>query len=345
MSEELSVGIVGLDSPYWPTAFAGAMSNHPDVTLAGFTTAGGQEEDVESNLGMSISDFEESYGLARLSDLDEVAAAVDAVCVCTRNTAMPDAIVGALERGLDVFAAKPVSVEEDELRAIRDAVGASDGVFTAGQTGRNHPAMGAVQDIVRSGRVGDVHTIRVMHQHWRYADWAAGTWYEDPTEGTACNWLGWYPIDVAVAILGPVVELTADGRRHAHDVEDQPDHLSAIVRHESDRTSSLDVYCDVGSDWEVDMLEVEVVGGEGVVRYRAPDSWISLHGNGGRRRIEFEDGDALEADLDAWIDACRGEGEVSLPGETALHVGAVGCAMQRSLEDDGWTSVEPVLRS
>jgi predicted dehydrogenase len=339
MSGELSVGIAGLNSAYWPTAFADWAGGRSDVTLDAVTALDADAADVEANLGMTADAFETSYGVDRVADLDALATAVDAALVCTRNTAMPETVVGSLERGLDVYAAKPIAVEVDGLRAIGEAVAETDRVFTAGQTGRNHAAVSRIRDLVDSGAIGDVHTVRVMHQHGRLADLAAGTWYADPTEGTACHWLGWYPIDAAVSILGRAVELQGDGRRLANDFEGQPDHLQAIVRHESDRTSSLDVYCDVGGEWEVDSIELEVVGSDGIARYRAPGDSISLHQDGGRERVEYEDGNAFDRDLDVWVDARRGSGTPALdPGE-ALNVAAAGCAWQDALDGE-WTPVE-----
>ena len=338
MSGELSVGIAGLNSAYWPTTFADWVGGRSDVTLDAVTALDADAADVEANLGMTATAFEDRYGVDRVPTLDALSTAVDATLVCTRNTAMPETVVGALERGLDVFVAKPVAVNVEGLRAIGEAVADSDRVFTAGQTGRNHAAVSRIRELVDGGTIGDVHTVRVMHQHGRLAQLAAGTWYADPTEGTACHWLGWYPIDAAVSILGRAVELQGDGRRLANDFEGQPDHLQAIVRHESGRTSSLDIYCDVGSDWQVDSIELEVIGSDGIARHRAPGDWISLHQDGGCERVEYEAGNAFDRDLDAWVGACRESGAPALDPGDALNVAATGCAWQDALDGE-WTEV------
>ncbi len=321
----MKVAIVGLDSAYWPHAFARQL-RAAGAVIVGFTDLGVDGARLRANLGMTAAEYGVRYDLRPLPDLDAALAEAEGIAVCTRNTIMPELAVNALCAGRHVFAAKPVAVRIEHLQAIRPhLLGAA--CFTAGQTARSHHVLRSILQLVRQGAVGEVHTVRVMHQHGRYRDWAAGTWYADPGEGNACHWLGWYALDAAVALLGPVEELWGFAQQRANPFPGQPDHLKAVAHHRNGKLSTLEIYCDIGSDWGLAFIECEVVGTEGVVRYVGPEDFMYVHDARGVRRLPLEpQGDPLAQELSAWIQACQSGGEPVLPGSMALHVAAGGCA-------------------
>lgn len=346
MSElKLDVAILGLDSPYWPTAFAETICELSRGTLVGATDLGVDADDVAANIGLTPKEYAAEYDVQLYDNLETALEVADAAFVCTRNTEMPETILSALRDDTHVFAAKPIGVNVDDLRRI-DGATLESAVFTAGQTGRSDPAVRTMVEAVSEGRIGDVHTLRVMHQHGRVHDWTAGTWYTDPVEGDACNWLGWYTIDVATAVLGPITELCGHAQQLVEANDKQPDHLKAIATHKGGRQSTMDVYCDVDTEWEVPMLETEIVGTEGIIRYYGPKSVIQVHDDGGVETIPFERDDALVHDLQRWLAACAGEGEPILSAANALHTAAVGCAWNdASKTPNRWASVGLVPES
>jgi predicted dehydrogenase len=323
--QNLDVAILGLDAPHWPTAFADTIAEVESTTLVGFTDLGVDGELIRSNLGMGPDEYADHVDVPDLGDLDATLDTADAVLVCTRNTRMPDVIVDALRADRHVFAAKPIGVDLDDLAAIENAHSAGT-VLTGGQTGRADPAIGTMLDIVDEGRIGEVRTMRVMHQHGKTHDWTAGTWYTDPEEGGPCNWLGWYPLDVATAVLGPVADVWGHAQQLVDAPDPQPDHLKATTRHRDGRLSTLEVYSDVDMDWNVAMLEAEIVGSDGVVRYSAPGDTVRLHHDGGVDEVPFTSKETLQIDIERWADACVGRGEAVLSAEDALHIAAAGCA-------------------
>lgn len=322
---DIDVAIVGLDSPYWPTAFAETIPELSRGTLVGATDLGVDTDAVEANIGMTTDEYVAEYDVERLEDLETALEVSDAILVCTRNTRMPEVIVQAVQSNTHVFAAKPVGVSVDDLRTIKNETSPST-IVTAGQTGRSDPAIRTMVEVIRNGRIGDVHTLRAMHQHGRVHDWTAGTWYTDSTEGNATNWLGWYTLDVAAAVLGPITELYGHAQQHVDADDDQPDHLKAIATHSNGHQSTMDVYCDIDTGWEVPMLEAEIVGTDGVVRYQGPGSDVHVHDDEGVDSVTFEEEDNLAYDLQRWLSACIGQGDPVLPTDEALHVGAAGCA-------------------
>lgn len=331
---DFDVAIVGLDSPYWPTAFAETIPELSRGTLVGATDLGVDADAVEANVGMTTEEYIAEYDVERLGDLESALETADAILVCTRNTRMPEVIIQAVRSDTHVFAAKPIGVSVDDLQQIETATSPST-VVTAGQTGRSDPAIRAMLEEVQAGRIGDVHTLRVMHQHGRVHDWTAGTWYTDSTEGNACNWLGWYTLDIATAILGPITELSGHAQRLVDADDDQPDHLKAVATHAAGRQSTMDVYCDIDTEWEIPMLEAEIVGSHGVIRYHGPGSDVHVHGDDGVETIAFEEGDNLAYDLRQWLSACAGQGDPVLPTAQALHVSAAGCAWNEASTSPG----------
>lgn len=345
----MKIAFAGLDSMYWPSVYADIVADAPDADLIGYSDLGVGAAEIESELGETRESFAEDAGIDRFTDLDAALDAADGVIVCTRNTRMPEVVVEALEAGCHAFAVKPVGVDVDDLAGIREALSPST-VFTAGRSAHGYPPVRTLLSAVRDGRIGDVHTMRVMHNHGRLREWGAGTWYADPEEGNGCNYLGWYPVHAAVEVLGPVAEVWGHAQRMPAWDETEgrewetPDHFKAFARHEDGRLSTVEVYCDVG-DWEIGGIEAEIVGTEGVARYAAPGDEVRVHADGGVERIPF-DREAREAeinayDLERWIDACEGRGDPVIAAEDALHVAAVGAAWnEASRAEDRRATVE-----
>lgn len=334
----MKVAMLGLDSAYWPHAFARELPLVPGAGLVGFTDLGVPEGEVRANIGMSAAEYSAQYKLRRFETIDEAFEGCDAVLVSTRNTKMPDVIVQALGRGKHVFAAKPVGVRKEDLerigRAIREGV-----VFSAGQSARNHPAVSKALEWVRSGEIGELHTLRLLHQHGRMRALAAGNWYSEPTEGNACHWLGWYTLDMAVAFAGPIKEIVGFAEQRANSFADQPDHCKAIAQHANGLLSSMDIYCDIDPDWGVGFVEFEVVGTKGVIRHIGTQRHVLLSNERGSTRHDCDGPDViLRRDLSEWIRACHGEGKVALGGREALHIAAAGCAWDDAARSAGHTA-------
>ena len=331
----MDLALAGLDSMYWPPTYAEVVADHPDARLVGYTDLGVDDAEVEANIGSTPDAFADEWGLTRFSDLTAAVDAVDGVIVCTRNSRAPGVAAVALEAGRHAFVTKPIGVDVDDLRAIRDAL-SPEVVFSAGRSAYGYPSARTVLSVVDDGEIGDVHTLRVMHNHGRLREWAAGTWYTEPAEGNGSNYLGWYPLHFAVEVFGPIAKLwgcsqsmPAWDREMANRDWETPDHFKALAKHENGRVSTVEVYCDIG-DWDVGGLEVEVVGTEGVVRYSAPGDEVRVHTDAGVRAVPFEaerrpqELDVL--DVERWIAACVGDGRPAIDAEDALHVAAAGCA-------------------
>lgn len=343
----MKVAIIGIDSLYWPLVFTPTLNDDPDIDVIGYTDLGVDSEAVAANLGMTADEFGAEFDLPALADAETAYSDADAAVIMTRNSRMPGLITQALHADCHAFAAKPVGVDVAELNAIGEALDATTPRFGAGWSSFGYQPSRALRSVLADDPIGDLHTLRVMHNHGRIRDWGAGTWYTDPAEGNTCHYLGWYPVHFATAVFGPVTEIAGHaqvmpgwGADAAGDWE-TPTQCKAFGTHDNGRISTIEVYADIGDDWDVAPIEAEIVGTDGVVRYAASGGSVAIHQDGGVEEVQMDavDDDANDHDLEAWLDACRGDGDPLLGGRDVLHVAAVGCAWDRSVREDRPVSV------
>lgn len=103
-----------------------------------------------------------SLGVPHAGSVDELLdGEVDAVAICSSTDSHVEMLIAAARAGKAIFCEKPVSLDLPEvdraLEAVRDA-GVS---FQIGFNRRFDPAHAAVQDAVATGRVGELHLVRI----------------------------------------------------------------------------------------------------------------------------------------------------------------------------------------
>jgi myo-inositol 2-dehydrogenase / D-chiro-inositol 1-dehydrogenase len=86
---------------------------------------------------------------------------VDAVAICTNTDTHADLIVAAAAAGKAIFCEKPVSLDLGEVDRALAAVAEAGVPFQIGFNRRFDPGHRSVRDAVVSGRVGDVHIVRI----------------------------------------------------------------------------------------------------------------------------------------------------------------------------------------
>jgi predicted dehydrogenase len=325
----MRIALVGLDSIYWPTAFADALSKAANGgSLTAICDLGRTDDAVKSQIGVTAGDFAERRGALLVHSVEDAAAAADACLVCTRHTRMPAVITRLLALGKPVFAAKPVALSS-----------ASGLPCAAGMTARSSAVIRTASRLLAARTIGDVLSVRVSHQHGRLADWPPEWWYVDPAEGDPFCWLGWYAIDGVVALTGSrVAAITGAAHRHLAPYP-MPDLIRGTARLDDGRIATLEIHFTVG-DWGLASFEVEVVGARGLLRAAGPSSGITLLADGGPRTIPFDEiEDPLAGELAAWLRAVEGEGTPVLSLEEAAHIVAVSEAWQRSAREERWIEV------
>ena len=124
--------------------------------------------DVDANhLARCVSLVNDHYGnrdCAGFEDLRELIARtdVDAVHVSTPDHWHSFASVRAMESGKDVYCEKPLANSFGESKAIRDAANRTGKILQCGSHERSNNNCRFAAEIVRSGRIGKVHTVRIQ---------------------------------------------------------------------------------------------------------------------------------------------------------------------------------------
>ncbi len=89
---------------------------------------------------------------------------IDAVSICTPDHWHAVQAVAAAESGKDILCEKPLSVTLDEGRAVCEAVKRYGRVFQHGTQRRSERAFAFACELVRNGRIGRLHTVRVSSE-------------------------------------------------------------------------------------------------------------------------------------------------------------------------------------
>jgi predicted dehydrogenase len=329
----LRCAVVGLDSAFWPAAFRQAILDHPDAELAGMCGLGLPPEVIRRDFVADVDAWLVERGERRADTLDELLEiGFDAAFLCSRNTVMPDVAERLVAAGKHVFVAKPMAVGAAD--AARYLAGGS-AVVTAGQLARTWEPWPTIRSLVADGRIGDVLSMRAVHQHGSYRDFPPQLWYADPAEGDAFTWLGWYAVDAIHAVMGPIASVRGVGRQSASEHGQLPDQLAGIFELADGRHATADVHWTIGP-WGMAMHEGEVIGTEGVIRARGPGHVVQVLTAAGEELVEHDGSDGLRAEVAAFLAAVRGNGAPAISCEDAVHIATV-CAAWRDAAATGAT--------
>jgi predicted dehydrogenase len=86
---------------------------------------------------------------------------IDAVEVCTPDHWHAIPVIAACKAGKDIYCQKPLSLTIAEGRAMSDAVKAAKVVFQTGSQQRSDAKFRRACELVRNGRIGKLHTVKV----------------------------------------------------------------------------------------------------------------------------------------------------------------------------------------
>lgn len=89
---------------------------------------------------------------------------IDAVSICTPDHWHAAQAVAAAESGKDVMCEKPLSVTLAEGRAVCDAMKRCGRIFQHGTQRRSERGFALACELVRNGRIGRLHTVRVSSE-------------------------------------------------------------------------------------------------------------------------------------------------------------------------------------
>ena len=148
MTQPIRVALVGLG--YWGPHFARVAMEHDNAELTWCC------DRSETALELPRRRYP---NVRRTTDVERVLAddAVDAVIIATPTATHADLAVAALEAGKHVLVEKPLAASSEEVDRIDAARG--DRIVMVGHTFVYNSAVGAVRDLVASGKLGRIQYV------------------------------------------------------------------------------------------------------------------------------------------------------------------------------------------
>lgn len=164
------------------------------------------------------SEFPGATGYGSYEEL--VAADVDAVYVATPHTFHADNSLLALNAGKPVLCEKPFTINAKEARAVIDRAHELKLPLLEAIWTRFLPHIQQVREILKSGVLGDIHTVIADHGQFLPEEIAPRLWRPELGGGALLD-LGIYPITLAHLVLGAPQSFTVSATLTDEKVDNQ----------------------------------------------------------------------------------------------------------------------------
>ncbi len=163
-SKPVRVGLIG----------AGNFAN--STIIPALQAAGASLHGVGGGAGPSSGAAQRAHGFTTIfEDPQQLieAPTIDAVVICTRHGSHADLAARALRAGKHVFCEKPLALTSEELDAVLEAAGASDGILAVGFNRRFSPMLTTARRQVVIGGLPAMISYRVAAgqlplEHWSH---------------------------------------------------------------------------------------------------------------------------------------------------------------------------------
>ena len=164
------------------------------------------------------SEFPGATGYGSYEEL--VAADVDAVYVATPHTFHAENSLLALNAGKPVLCEKPFTINAKEARAVIDRAHELKLPLLEAIWTRFLPHIQQVREILKSGVLGDIHTVIADHGQYLPEEIAPRLWRPELGGGALLD-LGIYPITLAHLVLGAPQSFTVSATLTDEKVDNQ----------------------------------------------------------------------------------------------------------------------------
>lgn len=190
-SERIAVGVIG--AGVIAQTHVAALLGQTDVQIVAVCDV--QDRPCQTMVNW-INGHYQSRVCRGYRDYREVLARpdVDAVFICTPDHWHAQQTIDAAQSGKHCYCEKPMARTVAECRAMVDAVRSAGIVFQHGTQQRSDPLFRHACELVRNGRIGKVHTVRVAVEGNSARGW--GTPKQPPADVDWNMWLGpapWAP--------------------------------------------------------------------------------------------------------------------------------------------------------
>lgn len=203
MMETIRFGILSF-AHYHANFWSQALNESGEAELVGIW-----DDDVERG-----QDAAEKYGTRFFADPAALLEECEAVGITSETVKHVELVEQAAEAGCDILLEKPMAMNLEECRRIRDAVRRAGVKFQQNFPKRYDPINHQMIDLVNGGELGEVATVRVRHANYHLLELgqsAAGEWFGDPalSGGGALLDEGVHAADFLVWLLGLPAEVAA----------------------------------------------------------------------------------------------------------------------------------------
>ncbi len=169
----------------------------------------------------AFSDWRELAAQPRLADF---------VVISLLDAQHVDAALAFAEKGYDILLEKPMATTEEDCERIVEAVEAAGVRFAVSHVLRYTPFTLALQDVLRSGEIGDIVNIEHLEPigHWHFAhSFVRGNWRREDESSSLLLQKSCHDIDWLCAIVGtPVERISSFGSLRHFRPESRPEGAS-----------------------------------------------------------------------------------------------------------------------
>ena len=330
----LRAGIVGLQSVFWPNAFANCLTS---ISAAELVACADLEYDpnlISTSLGKTPAEYASTYNLQLYHDPAEMIQkeGLDAVCICAKNTQAVHLVEQVAPLGVDIYIAKPMATTVEAAERIVRTVREHGVIATSGTTERFDGGIREAYQHFKSGAIGDLISIRALHQHGSINSFPKDDWYWEEAQGGPELSLIWYAGDVVRWFAGSeVTRVYAEYDNYLSDRSPFMDNGKIILRFENRVMGSIDIYFSVDG-FRLPAYEVELVGTAGAIRTQQSVYEGTLFTKDGVSNFYRLQNNNLLDEMTHWVDCCQNKTDPDLAIEDAQRVIELCLACRQSAQ-------------
>ncbi|MBF9045098.1 Gfo/Idh/MocA family oxidoreductase [Rhodobacterales bacterium HKCCE4037] len=320
----------------------GASTIAAEHMIGAIRASGGHIASVMSSSSNRAASYAAKHGIDNgVTDLAAVLDGVDAVYISTTNEKHLPQAMAAIEAGKHVLCEKPLAMNVADAVSMVKAAEAAGVTFGTNHHLRNAGSHLAVRELIETGRIGEVLSVRVFHavhlpphlQGWRIDNPdAGGGVIPDITvhdADTVRFHLGEDPLDV-------VAMKTSRGMGQG--VEDSAMSVWTMPSGVMVQSHESFTHPHAGSGIEVHGTKGSIFARN--VMTQQPTGSVTLRFDGGEQEVEYSDHNLYERAVGLFAKACVGEGRPAADGVDGVKSLAVAAAVAEAAETGRRTAVD-----
>lgn len=255
-------------------------------------------------------------------------ASIEGIVLVTPHSLHAEQVITCAAARKPVFVEKPFALTRESAKRAIDAAAKAGIVVAVGHNRRFLPAALRMKEMVAAGELGEIMHIETTYTgdaaltydmaHWR------STSDESPAGGLAGS--GIHMIDAIIGLGGPIAKVCAFTARRAVNIPID-DTTAILLKLASGASASItNIVATVRS------YGIHLFGSKGAVELRGHDQLIISPLGGKARTEDFSAGNTMRAELEAFVDAIKGEAPYPITPDQILNGIASFEAVCRSAE-------------